>query len=142
MSTSVKKELDKFLISDLINIIIQYIQCKECKNLVDGKIRCICGNYMCKCNGQNICKYCKKVICNECLNKHLCCYIVKDPILCTYCSAVFSSWTNNNTGHICLFEDCQDRMCKKCWRKFGNLCRGHILLKIKFPKRIEFKGII
>lgn len=139
--------LNYHLIPDISNIVIKYITCKTCKTLLNGKIRCSCSKYMCKCNGQTKCNICHKIICTNCRNHKYCCYenikkYTYKSIFCSYCSDFYRYSSNGLNSHICLFEDCQTRMCNKCWLKFQGLCRGHLLLKIHHPDLSFFEGLI
>ena len=112
------------------------IHCQKCKKLINGYNKCICKKYMCFCNKKVICNKCKKLVCYNCKANHYCCYILKDQMFCTYCSSFFSYH-----GWCCLFEDCSEKLCKKCCEKY-DLCRGHLLLKIHHPYLKYFEGII
>ena len=132
--------LNDYLIPDLTNIVLEYSRCNKCKTYLQGKLKCICSNYMCCCNGTNICKKCEKVICNNCNKSKYCCYN-KNQHSCSFCFTSIDGYEQNQK-HVCLFKNCKTNMCKKCWYKFKGLCRGHILLKINNKDHPEFQGII
>ena len=138
MDIKIKNILDEYLIPDLSNIVVNHLKCQKCKILNEGIIRCICGNYMCKCHPMDNCPCCKKIICHDCCTKSYCCNRDKD--FCDYCNQYMGRFIKIN--HICLFDKCKTNMCKKCWNRFGGLCRGHKLLKIHKPHHKVFKGLL
>ena len=126
--------LDDYLIPDLTNIVIHYLSCSKCKSYNNGWKKCICGDYMCNCLPRTKCDRCEKIICQRCNDLKMCCNRIN--VLCGYChSYIFDKF-------ICIFGNCRETICSKCFHKFGGLCRGHKLLKKYEPNNIEFKGVI
>ena len=137
MDKYVEKHLDKHLIPDLNKVVLTYLCCPTCKTFLEGKIRCICGKYMCKCRKSDICPICRKFICFECCTNSNCCYENKDKNdNCAYCHKTFYNYMT-----LCIYSGCKTKLCKDCSNKHKSLCRGHIILKIHHPKYKGFEGL-
>ena len=131
---TVKECLDKKYIPDLSNIITSFLICQKCKVLYSGLNKCECLEYMCDCLPKTECNNCEKIVCKNCLDSCKCC-LTRYQILCHYCCKVI-----HNEG-ICIYKNCQERLCKKCTSKFNNLCRGHLLLRLHNPDHDDFQGL-
>ena len=134
----VSKVLNDYLIPDLANIVTSYLSCQKCKIYYQGFIRCICDNYMCKCQPREKCADCNKIICKRCKNTNFCCR--KSDLACSFCNRCY--WGNNDIEEYnCLFENCLTTSCNKCFDRFGGLCRGHYLLRKYNKNHPKLSGI-
>ena len=139
MEPKILKQLDQHLIPDLANIVVDFMKCQKCHTLLEGKIKCECKEYMCKCNPHIVCDYCEKVTCHSCNKRNLCCKHSEE--YCNYCSKC-DPYDYNKEMSYCLYDNCKERLCKKCSKKFKHFCRGHLLLRIHYPKNKIFEGLL
>ena len=141
MENKILKELDPYLIPDLANMVVDFMKCQKCNTLLEGKIKCECRQYMCKCNPHIICHHCKKVTCRPCYESNWCCkqYSIDS---CNYCSKSFPYDYDSKEIGYCIFDNCKEKLCTKCSKQFKHLCRGHLLLRLHYPDNEIFQGII
>ena len=141
MENKILSELDNYLIPDLANIVTDFMKCQKCKTFLEGKIKCECKEYMCKCNPHVVCGYCEKVTCHKCYKRNWCCKTnCRD--CCNYCGKCFPYEYNSKNIGLCLFENCQEKICTNCSKQFKHLCRGHLLLRIHYPNKDVFEGLL
>lgn len=124
----VKDKLDKVFIPDISKLILSYLSCTQCKTMNEGLLKCICYKYMCKCNGKILCNDCMKVVCINCNKDKYCCQEPNQS--CSYCGKFFVDF-------FCIYDKCNTKTCKKCFKKLKGLCRGHYLLKKHHPEKYD-----